>query len=523
MKDRNAILVSLTVFSFCLLHVFVMLAQADWEYSHFVDRLTREHRAGNDVDEWVERGSATVNASPHFEQGARLTAWAGEYVKEDDYEFAIASAVYLFEIPAEAQYIEILVRYRGEPHESYIEDYESVAGRVWIRNTRRDRARRGYDDKHADETRYGDTFALRSKRRSETIKIAAAGHVDDGFLEMHVVAQDGEQIDIEYVDISVYRKLRHIDKHHRYARSFHWAPWHRYTYLYFYDGPCYYPTNQSYYIRWSYPIYDHHYSAIRYSYGNYLSRYYTHYPHYYRRTYSNYRDGFSDSKPLAKKRRRLHRWSQEHETVRRQYARSRFAAQDKEKKQTGIQTKVRSVIEKHRAEQPIVASQIEHGGTVASEREPTGNRTRSNFLTNGRERTFRSRSAPGKPDSTSKSNRQAYSSDSRFGERSLRGQVRSNSESRSQLHNRSQTYLRRSDAASSQAHSRRSAARREGSDLPSASRSEAVKPNSSSQPQASGGKGARSTKTKSSDDDDEREGRSSGRANNSERIKRRRK
>ena len=59
---------------------------------------------------------------PRFEDGVRLTAWANGAENANDYEFAIASAVYLFEIPVGTQYIEILVRYRGEPHRLEIED-----------------------------------------------------------------------------------------------------------------------------------------------------------------------------------------------------------------------------------------------------------------------------------------------------------------------------------------------------------------------------------------------------------------
>ena len=115
---------------------------------------------------------------------------ANDAQNTENYEFAIASAVYLFEIPVGTQYIEVLVRYRGEPHRLEIEDYEEpIAGRAWIRNTKREATRRGYYDENAKETRYGDTFILRAKNRSEHIKIPAAGHVEDGWMELHIVAE----------------------------------------------------------------------------------------------------------------------------------------------------------------------------------------------------------------------------------------------------------------------------------------------------------------------------------------------
>ena len=109
MSVRINILGPLVLLSCLFMLAIPAVSQADYDNSYYLDRLSREHRAGNDVDEWIERGNATINASPHFEEGARLTAWASQDIQEDDYEFAIASAVYFFEIPPQAQYIEILV------------------------------------------------------------------------------------------------------------------------------------------------------------------------------------------------------------------------------------------------------------------------------------------------------------------------------------------------------------------------------------------------------------------------------
>ena len=527
MSTRINILSSLVLLSCLFMLCVPAVIQADYDYSYYSDRLSREHRAGNDVDEWIERGNATINASPHFDEGARLTAWASKYIQEDDYEFAIASAVYFFEIPPQAQYIEILVRFRGEPHEPYIEDYESIAGRIWIRNTRREYTRRGYDDKHADETRYGDTFVLRAKRRSETIKIPAAGHVDNGFLEMHVVAQDGEQLDIEYIDVSTHRKQRHIHRYHRYARSYQWRPWHHYTYLYFYDGPCYYATDHNYYIRWSYPMYDRHYFAVRYSYGNYLHRYYTYYPTYYYRSYSSPRYVHVGPKSLSKKRQtRLNQWSQEHEKVRRQYSRSRLSVARKTTKQVNIQPRVRSVIEKHRAQQPVLTDQAERSSTIARKRERTGYQTRSNALVRERGNALRSyRSSSTKPSSTSQSNRRFNSRGSTVDNVKKNSRIRSNAERRSQLYNRSNSYSGRSRASSPSESNIRSSSKRKRSEASVPSRPRSTKSSSSSPPSRSRVSAApsRQSSSASSSDDEDQENRSSNRTRNTERTSRRRK
>ena len=524
MSVRINILNPLVLLSYLFMLAIPAITQA-YDYSSYSDRLSREHRAGNDVDEWIERGNATINASPHFEEGARLTAWASQYIRENDYEFAIASAVYFFEIPPQAQYIEILVRYRGEPNEPYIEDYESIAGRVWIRNTKREYTRRGYDDKHADETRYGDTFVLRAKRRSETIKIPAAGHVDNGLLEMHIVAQDGEQLDIEYIDVVTYRKQRHIHRYHRYARSYEWRPWHHYTYLYFYDGPCYYATDHDYYIRWSYPIYDRHYFAVRYSYGNYLHRYYTYYPDYCYRSYSNPRYVYVvPNSSVKKKRTQLNQWSKEHENVRRQYSRSRLSVARKTAKQVNVQPRVRSVIEKHRARQPVLSDQAEQSATISTKRTRKSYRTGSNTLRERLNTLGSNRRLSAKRSSMDQSSRRFNSRGSIRDNEKTNSRVRSNAERRTQLYNRSKSYSGRTRASSPRESNFRSGSKRQRTTSSVPSRTRSTKSSSSSSPSRSRVSAApsRQSSSASSSDDDDQENRSSNRTRNTERTSRRR-
>ena len=348
----------LTIFLLMLMP-HAVLANYEYDYNYFSDRISREHRDAGDVEDWIERGNATVTASPRFENGIRLTAWANESDEAENYEFAIASAIYLFEIPAQAQYIEILVRYRGEPHRADF-DYEEIAGRVWIRNTKREYARRSYNDNGNDETLYGDTFFLRAKRRSETIKIATAGHVDNDILEMHIVTENGEHLDIEYVDVVTYQRQPDVRVIHRYARDYHWQPWYRYTYLYFYDGPFYYCTDLGYYIRWSYPVYDHHYLGIRRAYGGYLHNYYRRYPRRYHRN-SYYHAGVHVS---TSPKRRLNRWTATHENTRREYSRSRLSVTTSKTNRANVQTRVRSLITEHR-QTPILEDRVIQRSTVS--------------------------------------------------------------------------------------------------------------------------------------------------------------
>ena len=364
----------ISVFSaVCLISCFLivgLLSPVAADYDYYSDRLSREHRIANEVDEWIERGNATITASPRFEDGIRLTAWANTGQNTDDYEFAIASAVYLFEIPAGTQYIEISVRYRGDPHHLEIEDYEEpIAGRAWIRNTKRETTRRGYQDENAGETRYGDTFVLRAKNRSEHIKIPAVGHVKDGWMELHIVAEGGEQIDVEHIEVSAYRRQPKVRVIQRYTPSYRWRPWHRYTYLYFYDGPVYYSTDYDYYLRWSYPSYDHHYLSIRSHYGGYLGRYRGYYPSAYYRNYSPYYGSYygrSYGTPKVYQRRtRLNRWNAQHEATRRQYSRSRLAANNRQTDRAAVRRSVRTTLENHRRQTPATTERVTRQSIIA--------------------------------------------------------------------------------------------------------------------------------------------------------------
>ena len=361
MKTRISILSAV-----CLISCFAiagLLTPAAADYDYYADRLSREHRVANDVDEWIERGNATITASPRFEEGVRLTAWANAAQDANNYEFAIASAVYLFEIPTGTQSIEILVRYRGEPHHLEIEDYEEpIAGRVWIRNTQREATRRGYHDENAKETRYGDTFVLRAKNRSELIKIPAVGHVKNGWMELHIVAEGGEQIDVEHLEVSTYRRQPKVKVIQRYTPTYRWRPWHNYTYLYFYDGPIYYATDYDHYLRWSYPIYDHRYLSIRSHYGGYLGRYRRSYAGAYYRGYSpyygSYQGRYRGTPKVYQRQTRLNRWSAQHETARRQYSRSRLSANSRQGDRTAVRTNIRLTLENHRRQSPATTDRI---------------------------------------------------------------------------------------------------------------------------------------------------------------------
>ena len=496
------------------------------DYGYYADRLSREHRVANDVDEWIERGNATITASPIFEDGMRLTAWANSHQDADNYEFAIASGVYLFEIPRGAQSIEIVVRYKGEPNKFEINDhYEPIAGRVWIRNIKREATRRGYHDQNAAETRYGDTFVLRAKNRSETIKIPVAGHVDNGWMELHVVAEGGEQLDVEYIEVSTYRRAPKVRVVQHYTPSYRWRPWNRYTYLYFYDGPIYYTSGYNSYLCWSYPVYDHRYLSIRTYYGGYLGRYRTYHPTRYSYYHTPYYGGYGRTTPVYQKRTQLNRWSAKHETTRKHYSRSRLATPTRASERTRIQNDVRVVIENHRRQAPPSTERVARS-TIISQRQRIA--TRSSIRENGTVRTYSSRSRTS-TQPTDSQRRRLFN---------LRSRVNTDRSSTSSVTNRSSELYRRSVSSpsrtstssnsrlssSSDRTKQRSSSVTTSRSTPTRTRSQTVSRDSSSSSrtrQATASRtSTRSSSSSSSDDDDDDDNKS--RSRTTERAKRRR-
>ena len=540
MKTRISILSAV-----CLISCFAiagLLVPAAANYDYYADRLSREHRVANDVDEWIERGNATITASPRFEDGVRLTAWANAAEDANNYEFAIASAVYLFEIPTGTQYIEILVRYRGEPHRLEIEEYEEpIAGRVWIRNTQREATRRGYHDENAKETRYGDTFVLRAKNRSELIKIPAAGHVKNGWMELHIVAEGGEQIDVEHLEVSTYRRQPKVKVIQRYTPTYRWRPWHRYTYLYFYDGPIYYATDYDYYLRWNYPIYDHHYLSIRSYYGGYLGRYRRYHSGAYYRGYSPYygsyqgRYGHYRGTPKVYQRRtRLNRWSAEHETARRQYSRSRLTANSRQGERTTVRRNIRTTLENHRRQTPATTERMArqsiilekqrsrasaptlqrssvrrstYSGTLSKQRRYTGGTSQG--VSSYRSSVERQRTTPLYRRSTSSSTRSFSSGTSNDSRSKYRSSTSSSSSTRSRSSVSRSTERSRISRSSSTSNSSSTRSRS------SVSRSSSSSTKSRTRPTTSSSSASRSSSSSRSDDDDNR-------SRTTERTKRRR-
>lgn len=277
------------------------------------ERLSREHRQGSELDDWLERGDATVTLSPAFDDGIRVAAWALGSEGVDEYDFGIASAIYMFEIPDRARQIKIRIRYEGEGRALDLGDEYAIAGRVWLRHAG------AQPGPNSDEPLQGDTFVLRSDRRSEIIEVSARKYVDNqGILELHVVADGSNRVDIDYIELESYSTERETRVVRHYVPGYRFRPWQAYTYHYYYGGPFYLMTDYGYYLHWDFPYGHRTYIGLRSRHHSYLhGSYRTRYPrrntavHYTRRPQS---------------RTRVNRWTGDLQTTRSQYERGRGTA-----------------------------------------------------------------------------------------------------------------------------------------------------------------------------------------------------
>lgn len=230
LSKRSATILTVMVMSL----VFTFAGRAAFDRQGMIS----EQRRGYEVDDWIERGESSVTESPRFKDGIRLAA--REARRGDDY--ALASAIYFFQIPESARTIKIRVDYDGKSVGDEF-DGDSV-GRVWIR------ARGTGRSEDTDEPLYGDTFVLREGRRHEEIEIPARGHTFDGTMELHVIAEDGQIIDLKRIQVKTYTRspdVRVVTKEYRETGTRHHS-----SYWYFYAGPVHLFGNR-HYVRYVYP------------------------------------------------------------------------------------------------------------------------------------------------------------------------------------------------------------------------------------------------------------------------------
>jgi hypothetical protein len=206
-------------------------------------------RDGREVDDWVERGESSVTESPEFKDGIRLAARAN---RRGDDDYALASAIYFFDIPRSARTIEIEVEYEGRSGRGDYDD--DLAGRIWIKSTdETGRGSRGGERFRDDEEPlHGDTFVLREGKRREKIEISARDHTFDGTMELHLIAEGRQTLDVERIKVKTKERpsdVRVVTREHRERVP---ERWNRNAYWYFYSGPVH-RTGDRHYVRYVYP------------------------------------------------------------------------------------------------------------------------------------------------------------------------------------------------------------------------------------------------------------------------------
>jgi len=225
-----------------LTHLFLtqsVVARSDCESNYF------RSRDAADAEDWIERGRASVTDSPVFRDGIRLTASAAEAGEE--FEPGLASAIYRFVVPDWAHYVKINVWYKD------VSKDDEVAGRLWIKTV--DNEAETELDPGEEAPSYGDTFVLRSDQTSEAIYVPSRRHVEDGGLELHIVAEGKDSLDVESIRVEyLEEKPAEITVVRHYCDDY-WYRWprHRYVYHYYYWGPWYWPRAYLVYERWDWP------------------------------------------------------------------------------------------------------------------------------------------------------------------------------------------------------------------------------------------------------------------------------
>ena len=285
----------------------------DYEYRYAPERLSRERRPGAELDNWIERGNATVTLSPAFDRGIRVAAWSTGGIEPENFDYGIASAVYLFDIPYGTRQIEIKIRYEGDGRALDLNSEYALAGRAWIRS-----AESG--NENPDEPLKGDTFLLRTGRRSETLQVPADRYVNQmGQLELHIVADGANRIDVEYIEVETFSREPRVNVIRRYVPGYRFAPWRAYGYHSLYGYNFYFPTDYGYYLYWRFPAHDSVYIGINRRWRGYYDSYYSssRYGRYGR--YNNYRS------PKSNRNRAVNRWTNQLSSVRSSYERGRSA------------------------------------------------------------------------------------------------------------------------------------------------------------------------------------------------------
>jgi hypothetical protein len=354
-------------------------ASHDYEFSSYYSGAS-EHRNAADAEDLIERGRASVTDSPQFPEGIRLTAWANG--EEEEFEPGLASAIYYFDVPSWAHFLKVRVRYED------VSKDDKIAGRLWIKTPDEDLGKAVEPEEEAPF--YGDTFVLRSDGTSEAIYVPSARHVENGMVEIHVVASGRDSLDVRYIRVEYLKekppRVRIV--HHWYDDYWYRWPPYWYGYHYFYWGPYYWPRTSLIYVHWIWP-HEYYWYKYRPWYRIHIVKYHRRHPHWYRRYSHTYhadpghprvKKRIVLRRPLKNRRAPIHRW-------RRDLLRNHHASGTKLRQtRRSVRTKPRHVIPSDTVKKKIRRESREPPATKKIRRQSQERRPKKRIIGEGEKR-----------------------------------------------------------------------------------------------------------------------------------------
>lgn len=229
---------------------FILTTIASWATP--TSTLSTEYRYAVQFDEWFVRGDADIAESTRFEQGIRLAPFDGPN-EQDLTRTAIASLVYFFELPPEAESIILEIAYSSDrplpPGE--------IAGLVFVRDTEIEERFAPLANPEADPLSdpafFGNLYLLPADQVQVRLEFPTANHVVNGILEVHLTAGAGQVLHVQYIQLTARRTVTPVYVSHESPVRYVSDPY-RYTTAFYYIGPCYVP-HDDYYT--SFYLFDH--------------------------------------------------------------------------------------------------------------------------------------------------------------------------------------------------------------------------------------------------------------------------
>lgn len=263
----------------CTTHYRKYYSQPDYRgtpYSNFTSTgtgtstgtdYTENYRDAFELDDWSERGNASVEASPRFSKGVRLACRGSKELP------ALAAAIYRFRAP-DAVSFKLRVYYRDVSREN------KAAVKVFVKT----------ENEKREEARVGDTFLLRREEMSETLHLSRSRYEINGIIEVHIVAQNQDVVDIKKIELEPVEKEPQIRVVKKYYSDF-WTHYPRYRYIYhyyYYSDRYYWPRGYRLYVRYTWPDY-YYWRTWRPHYTSYV-KVYVKRPRWHRSYVSTYDD-----------------------------------------------------------------------------------------------------------------------------------------------------------------------------------------------------------------------------------------